>query len=82
MAKEDLAIAWLPAYLPYSSKAMFEKALVYNEEGGYYTLDLKKFKSLFATEEEADKALEVIGYRIPTEDKYSIFSIRIMGFLP
>ena len=26
--------------------------------------------------------LEMIGYRIPTENKYSIFKMRIMGFLP
>ena len=26
--------------------------------------------------------MDIIGYRIPTEDKYSIMPIRIKGFLP
>jgi DNA-binding protein Fis len=31
---------------------------------------------------DAKKILEVLGYRIPTEDKYSMFSIKVVGFTP
>jgi len=33
-------------------------------------------------EKECPELLEAIGYRIPTEDKYSIAPLRIKGFLP
>ena len=29
-----------------------------------------------------DEDLELIGYRIPTEDKYSMYRMKIKGFLP
>lgn len=31
---------------------------------------------------QAEKLLRIIGYRIPTENKYSMFPIRVKGFVP
>jgi hypothetical protein len=33
-------------------------------------------------EKENPELLKIIGYRIPTEDKYSCFPAKIVGFLP
>jgi hypothetical protein len=30
----------------------------------------------------SEECLEAIGYRIPTEDKYSMYPMKIVGFLP
>ncbi len=65
---EDRGIQGVECYLPAYSKQFYETLL--NEDG---TLDIKKLpKSL----------KEAIGYRIPTEDKYSMLPLVIKGFLP
>jgi hypothetical protein len=46
-------------------------ALGITEENGNF--DISQF---------SDEALELIGYRIPTENKYSMIPIKIKGFLP
>jgi hypothetical protein len=42
-------------------------------------LDIEDIKALGIL---TDKDLEMIGYRIPTEDKYSSYRMKIKGFLP
>lgn len=41
-----------------------------------------KLENLKGKLERFEKALDFIAYRIPTEDKYSMFKCRIKGFLP
>jgi hypothetical protein len=69
LTREDGSIEALEVYLPYWSKKYFPT----NEEGD---VDFDKIK------EEAPELLDMIGYRIPTEDKYSMPPIRVKGFLP
>lgn len=80
MRKEDLAVAWIPCYLPFYSSEMLRDFLELTEDG-YYTVNFEKMESQLG-KSGASKLLEVIGYRIPTEDKYSIMPIKIVGFLP
>lgn len=73
-------IEYIPAYMPASMMSVYRDYLIEKtDESGntYYTVDFKTF------EKNADKdLLNIIGYRIPTEAKYSIMPIRIMGFMP
>jgi len=57
------------AMLPATSKKFFPK----NKNG---EVDLEAIKQY------APELLRIIGYRIPTEDKYSMFNIEIVGFTP
>lgn len=57
------------AMMPWWSKDFFQPLL--DKEGN---IDINKIP------EEAKDILNVIGYRIPTEDKYSMFNIRVVGF--
>ena len=57
--------------LPATSKEWFEPLLV--EKDGYQVLDINKLD---------DDLKELIGYRIPTEHKYSMVPLIIKGFLP
>ena len=60
-------------WLPYSSRAMFEQFITKDEEGNdVINLDPNKIP---------DNLKDIIGYRIPTEDKYSVLPLRIKGFL-
>lgn len=72
------SIKYAEALLPCYSRAFFEALM---DEDGF--IDFKKLndRSLF-DEETAEKIMTCIGYRIPTEDKYSMLPIRIVGFLP
>ena len=66
-----VALTWLP--IP---DAEMQKALT------------KTDGSLMSVEEAlntgiiSEECLEAIGYRIPTEDKYSMYPMKIVGFLP
>ena len=57
--------------LPATSKEWFEPLLV--EKDGYQVLDINKLD---------DDLKELIGYRIPTEHRYSMAPLIIKGFLP
>lgn len=72
-------IEYIPAYLPAWMKDMYEDYLVEKSDGThkYWTVD---FEALKKNNEE--DIFNIIGYRIPTEDKYSILPIRIVGFMP
>lgn len=64
------SLAYFEAYAPIYDEALMDFA---DEDG---VIDVK------AIEKMNPKLLEMIGYRIPTEAKYSIVPIKIVGFLP
>lgn len=72
-------IEYIPAYMPAWMKDMYEDYIVEKTDGKYtyWTVD---FEALKKNNEE--DLFNIIGYRIPTEDKYSILPIRIVGFMP
>lgn len=73
---EDGSIKEVECYLPAYSKKMYEPFLVEDKVSGGYKIDYNKLK-------ESDKELlNFIGYRIPTEAKYSMLPLKIVGFLP
>lgn len=77
-------VEYIPAYMPASKRSMYEDYCIEVTEddgnGGTVTYWQVDFDRLKANNEE--DLLNVIGYRIPTEDKYSIMPIRIIGFMP
>lgn len=62
-------IEYVEAYMPAYTSKIFEK---YMREDG--TIDMKDIQD--------DNLLKAVGYRVPTEAKYSMANIRIKGFLP
>lgn len=78
--KEDGSVEAIECYLPAYSKKMYEPFLkeVKNNKGITvgYEIDYNKIKK------EDESLLDFIGYRIPTEGKYSMLPLRIKGFLP
>lgn len=77
-------IDYIPAYMPAYMRSMFTDYLVQKDEVrkdgstvSYWTIDYDKLEK-----NNEKELLNIIGYRIPTEDKYSIMPIRIMGFMP
>lgn len=62
-------VKYLEAYLPAYSKAFIEEYL----EEGSHVIDANNLP---------EELRKVIGYRVPTEDKYSMLPIYIKGFLP
>lgn len=78
--KEDDSVEAIECYLPAYSKKMYKPFLkeVKNKAGKTvgFEIDYDKIK-------KEDKSLfDFIGYRIPTEGKYSMLPLRIKGFLP
>lgn len=69
---EDGSIRGMECYMPAYSKQFFEPFMKEDENGKLY-LD---------PEELPSELRRVIGYRIPTEDKYSMAPLYIKGFLP
>lgn len=80
--EDDLSkgVEYIPALLPAFTKDFYKDFLTKGADGGVY-IDIKKMQNNLG-ETEALELLDVIGYRIPTEDKYSIMPIRVVGFLP
>lgn len=75
----DGSIKEFEVYMPWHSKQFLEPFLVNrkDENGNWYqTIDIKTIQK------NDPKLLEGIGYRIPTESKYSMMNFRIKGFLP
>ena len=63
----DAIECWLPA----SSKAIFEQFITKDKDGNdVINLDPTKIP---------DELKELVGYRIPSEDKYSVLPLRIKG---
>lgn len=70
--KENQAgIAYFEVYAPIWSKRLFEQFA--NADG---TIDIKTIEEL------NPELLKMIGYRIPTEDKYSCAPMKVVGFMP
>lgn len=77
-------VEYIPAYMPAHMRSIYQDYLVektetrpHGETVTYWTLDFDKLK-----ENNEEELLNIIGYRIPTEDKYSIMPIKIVGFMP
>jgi hypothetical protein len=62
--------------LPWYSQRYFAHYMTTDTKTGKQFIDIKKIEA------EDPKLLELIGYRIPTEAKYSMVPLRIVGFLP
>lgn len=83
VAKGGLSIAYYECYMPAYSKEFYKHCLtkkkdkVYNYQTGRY--EEKEFEYLDASK-LPDELRNVIGYRIPTEDKYSMIPLRIKEF--
>ena len=78
--KEDGSIDHIPAYMPAYMREMYEDYLIEktDKDGStYWTIDFEALKR-----NNDEDILKIIGYRIPTEDKYSIMPIKIVGFMP
>lgn len=67
--KGDLAIAYLECYMPAYSREFYGPLMNPNT----HQLDVTKLP---------DDLRKLIGYRVPTEDKYSMAPLYIKGFLP
>lgn len=74
---EDGSIKYFEAYLPCPTEELYNALLDPNT----HELDINK-KDSKGNYIVPGKYREVIGYRVPTEDKYSMQHIRIKGFLP
>lgn len=74
---EDGSIKYFEAYLPCPTEELYNALLDPNT----HELDINK-KDSKGNYIVSEKYREVIGYRVPTEDKYSMQHIRIKGFLP
>ena len=70
------AIEHMECYIPFPANVPEEYFDKYMTNGIYSIDRLIEDKLIDNT------MLEAIGYRIPTEDKYSIWPMRIKGFLP
>lgn len=70
-SEDGKSIKYFECYMPWYSKEYLSELLDENNE-----LDIEKL------EREAPELLDLIGYRIPTEDKYSMVPLKIKGFLP
>lgn len=72
-------IDYIPCYMPAYKRSLIQDFLVSRRDSKtgeeWWEVDYEKLKG-------NEDLLEMIGYRIPTENKYSIFKMRIMGFLP
>lgn len=75
-------IKYIPCYAPMSMMQIYQDYLEEesDEKGNvWYTIDFKKLKEDGNID---SKFLNMIGYRIPTENNYSIMPLRIVGILP
>lgn len=74
---EDGSIKYFEAYLPCPTEELYNALL----DPSTHELDINK-KDSKGNYIVPEKYREVIGYRVPTENKYSMQHIRIKGFLP
>ena len=75
-------VDYIPAFLSYTMSSQLKDFIDTKVDGGIETQYLNFDKMKEALGDEADEVLKAIGYRIPTEDKYSMFPIKIIGFMP
>lgn len=73
-------VDYIPVLLTHTMASQLKDFLEPSADGRSYFINFEKMKK--ALGDQADEILKAIGYRIPTEDKYSMFPIRIVGFMP
>lgn len=73
---EGGSIEYMEAYIACPDDRLYELLL---EDDGSINIDKKDSKGNYIVPE---KYRQAIGYRIPTEDKYSMIPIKVKGFLP
>jgi formaldehyde-activating enzyme involved in methanogenesis len=78
---EITGVKYMEAYISAPSENFIKDFTTYDENTKSYHIDLEKMKQSM-TEEEIEDVLTMIGYRVPTENKFSIAQIKIKGFLP
>ena len=80
--KGNQVVDYIPAFLSYTMRDQLKDFLDTKMDGGVEVQYLNFERMRKELGDEADEILKAIGYRIPTEDKYSMFPIKIIGFLP
>lgn len=73
------SVAYFECYMPIPSSELEEALTRYDKDGHPYIMSMEEAVKEGIIPEEMRKA---IGYRIPTEDKYSMAPLHIKGFLP
>lgn len=72
---DQYGVAYMEAYLPIQDESIVKDFLTKDAEGNEY-IDVAKMEKV------QPDLLYAVGYRIPTESKYSMAPIKIKGFLP
>ena len=70
--KGNTHVKYMECYMPAYAKEFYQ-AFMKKTDDGNYILDMDDFP---------DELRYAIGYRVPTEDKYSMAPLKIVGFLP
>ena len=70
--KGNTHVKYMECYMPAYAKEFYQ-AFMKKTDDGNYILDMKDFP---------EELRYAIGYRVPTEDKYSMAPLKIVGFLP
>lgn len=74
---KDKRVKYMECYLPCPSEKLYNLLL----DPETHELDINK-KDENGNYIVPEKLREVIGYRVPTEDKYSMAPLKVIGFLP
>ena len=77
-SRGNKTIDYIPCMVAQSSRKYLE-AFAESHPDGTYTLSIDKAKKVLGEDSPLFKS---IAYRIPTEDKYSMFRLKIVGFMP
>lgn len=80
--EERQRIKYIPCYAPISMMQIYQDYLEEESDSKgntWYTINFEKLKK---SKNIDPKFLDMVGYRIPTENNYSIMPIRIVGILP
>lgn len=80
LRNEDGSVQGAECYMPFYTKEHFEPFMkeVTDENGNVIGQEV----DINAIKKQDPELLKMIGYRIPTEDKYSMLPLIIKGFLP
>lgn len=73
--EDQSGVAYFEAYVPIWDEDLI-KDFAGEDNDGNTIIDVEKIRKKYP------KMLEMMGYRIPTESKYSMVPIRVKGFLP
>lgn len=75
ISQNQYSLAYCEAYVSPYMVSLFEDFIARDDEGNEY-IDIE------AIRKNNPKLLDMVGYRMPTESKYSMLPIKIAGFLP